>query len=193
MSVPTKEQTEKFLAPLRARLTVVLLHEADAKLPVGQFLLRCAGLNSLKTTILDTDAFYSTTIGRFEQSGSIPEGEILLLPQGGFEVSHLLPLLSSNREMLIIDDLNSLYSLASDSRRSQQLTILLRLLSHNAKMNRSWTIATFYGTDIERRKQANQRSPAAVGDLVLDTDFHADSIRFKASRNEMWASGEYCV
>ena len=91
------------------------------------------------TTVLDADAFYCTNVDRFaDDAQSITKAELLLLPEQDFEVRSLLPLLSSKRDLLIIDDLNSLYSLASDGRRLHQLTVLMKLLSHNARVNRSW-------------------------------------------------------
>ncbi len=135
-------------------------------------MLRCASLQSIDSTVLDSDAFYCTNMERFaEDAQSISKGEVLLLPEQGFEVGSLVPLLSSKRQILIIDDLNSLYSLASDGRKSQQLTILMKLLSHNARMNGSWAIATAYRAELDHKQSAmNQRSLTALGDLLVDTE-----------------------
>jgi hypothetical protein len=194
MSIPTKEQTSRFLAPLRGNLSILLLHETETKVSVSRFMLKCASLQSIDTTILDTDAFYCTNMERFaEDALSISNGEVLLLPEQDFEVSSLVPLLSSKRQLLIVDDLNSLYSLASDTRKSQQLTILMKLLSHNARMNGSWVIATAYRTELDHRQGAmNQRSLTALGDLLIDTDSHADSIKLKSSFKG-WTNGEFSL
>jgi len=195
MSIPTKEQTSRFLAPLRGNLSILLLHETETKMNVSRFMLRCASLQSIDTTILDADAFYCTNMERFaEDALSISDGEVLLLPEQEFEVSSLVPLLSSKRQLLIVDDLNSLYSLASDARKSQQLTILMKLLSHNARMNSSWVIATAYRTELDHRQSAmNQRSLTALGDLLIDTDSHADSIKLKSSFKGHWTNGEFSL
>jgi hypothetical protein len=192
MSIPTLEQASRFLAPLRGSLTILLLHEIQAKMQLSRFMLRCASLQSIDTTVLDADAFYCTNMDRFgEDAQSLSKGEVLLLPEQDFELSSLLPLLSSRRELLIIDDLNSLHSLTSDGRKSQQLAILLKLLSHNAKMNRSWVIATAYRTELGNKQGAtNPRSLTALGDLLVDTDFRADSIQLKASFKGHWPNGE---
>jgi len=117
---------------------------------------------------------------------------VLLLPERDFEVSSLVSLLSSNRRLLVIDDLNSLYSLASDGRRWQQLTILMKLLSHNARMNGSWTIATAYRTELEsRQSETNQRSLTALGDLLIDTRSGRDSIKLRSSQKGHWPGGEF--
>jgi hypothetical protein len=109
-------------------------------------------------------------------------------------VSSLVPLLSSKRQFLIVDDLNSLYSLASDARKSQQLTILMKLLSHNARMNGSWAIAMAYRTELDHKQSAmNQRSLTALGDLLIDTDSHADSIKLKSSFKGHWTNGEFSL
>jgi hypothetical protein len=195
MSIPTKEQAGRFLAPLKGSLAILLLHETEAKAKLSRFMLRCASLQSLDSTILDSDAFYSTNMERFaEDAQSIPKGEVLILPERGFEVSSLVPLLSSKGQILIIDDLNSLYSLASDGRRSLQLTILMKLLSHNARMNGSWAVATAYRAELDHKQSAmNQRSLTALGDLLIDTEAYGDSITLRSSFKGHWTNGEYSL
>jgi len=196
MSIPAKEQASRFLAPLRGSVAVLLLHDMRAKLQLSRFILRCAGLQSVTTIVLDTDAFYSTNMVRFaEEAQSITKAELLLLPEQGFEVSPLLlPLLSSRREMLIIDDLNSLYSLASDGRKLHQLTILMRLLSLNARLNRSWVIATAYRAEPGVKQGAvNRRSLTALGDLLVDTDSREGSLQLRTKSNGLWPNDELDV
>jgi len=195
MSIPTKEQASRFLAPLNGSLAILLLHEIEAKVKLSRFILRCASVLSIDSTILDTDAFYCTNMERFAEDGQyISKGEVQLLPERGFEVTSLVPLLSSKRQILIIDDLNSLYSLASDERKSQQLTILMKLLSHNARMNGSWAIATAYRAELDHKQSAiNQRSLTALGDLLIDTDIQGDSIRLKSSSKGHWANDEFIL
>jgi len=192
MSIPTKEQTSRFLAPLKGSLTIILLHDIQAKMQLTRFLLHCARLQSADTTVLDVDAFYCTNINRFaEDAQPIANAELLLLPEQDFEVASLLPLLSSKREMLIIDDLNSLYSLASDGRKLHQLTIIMRLISHNAKMNKSWAVATAYRTKLGSKQGAgNQRSLTSLGDLLVDTELRGLSVRLKAGFKSQWPDGE---
>ena len=195
MSIPTKEQASRFLAPLNGSLAILLLHEIEAKVKLSRFILRCASVLSIDSTILDTDAFYCTNMERFAEDGQyISKGEVQLLPERGFEVTSLVPLLSSKRQILIIDDLNSLYSLASDERKSQQLTILMKLLSHNARMNGSWAIATAYRAELDHKQSAiNQRSLTALGDLLIDTDTHGDSISLKSGFKGHWTNGEFIL
>ena len=192
MSIPTKELTSRFLAPLRGKITILLLHDMEVKVRLSGFLLACARLQSMDATILDSDAFYCTNMDRFEADAeSIRKGELLLLPEQDFEVSSLIPLLSSRRQLLIIDDLNSIYSLASDGRRSHQLTILMSLLSHNARVNGSWIIATAYRTElVATQARKSQRSLTALGDMVVDTDLESGSIKLKASFNDHWPGRE---
>jgi hypothetical protein len=192
MSIPTKEQASRFLAPLRGNLTILLLHDIQAKMELSRFILRCARLQSTGTTVLDADAFYCTNIDRFaEDAKSITKAELFLLPEQDFEVSSLLPLLSSKRELLIIDDLNSLYSLATDGRKSHQLSILMKLLSWNARMSKSWVIATAYRTELGAKQgRANQRSLTALGDLLVDTDFREGSLTLKAGFKGWWPNDE---
>ena len=192
MSIPTKEQAEAFLAPLKGSLAILLLHDTQVKLTLSSFMLKCASLQSIDTTVLDADAFYCTNMVRLaDDARPVSEGEVLLLPEWGFEVSWLAPLLSSRRRILIIDDLNSLYSLASDGRKSQQLTILMKLLSHNARMNGSWAFATAYRAELDHKQSAmNQRSLPALGDLLIDTIPYGDSIKLRSSLKDHWTDGE---
>ena len=171
MSIPTKEQVGRFLAPLRGNLTIILLHDIQTKTRLSHFLLRCASLESVETTVLDTDVFYCTNIDRLAE-GALSPGmtELLLLPERGFEVSSLLPLLSSKRELIIIDDLNSLYSLASEERKAHQLAILMRLLSHNARVNGSWVIAT--ALPDRPRHQTGRPEPAVFDHVGRPTGRH---------------------
>jgi hypothetical protein len=192
MSIVTKEQTSRFLAPLKGKLTIMLLHDIQTKVELSRFILRCARMQSTDTVVLDADAFYCTNIDRFaEDAQAIARTELLLLPEQDFEVSSLLPLLSSKRELLIIDDLNSLYSLATDGRKSHQLTIMMKLLSYNARMNDSWAIATAYRADLGAKQgKANQRSLTALGDLLVDTEFRDDALRLKGRFNGRWPNDE---
>ncbi len=191
MSIPTKEQASRFLAPLRGNLTILLLHDIQTKMQLSRFLLYCALVQSMDTTVLDVDAFYCTNIDRLSEAQSIANAELLLLPEQEFEVVSLLPLLSSKRQMLVIDDLNSLYSLASDGPKAHQLTILMRLLSHNARINGSWVVATAYRTKLGNKQgAANQRSLTSLGDLLVDTELRGTSLHLKAGFKSQWPNGE---
>ena len=195
MSVLTKEQAYRFLTPLRGNLTILLMHDVQTRMKLSSFLLRCASLQSADTTILDADAFFCTNIDRLPEDGlSIARAELLLLPKQDFEVSSLLPLLSSKRELLIIDGLNSLYSLASDGRKSHQLTILMNMLSRNASSNKSWVVATAYRTEQSARQGGtNQRSLAGLGDLLVDADLRGGSLKLRAGFKGRWPNDELDV
>lgn len=92
--------------------------------------------------------------------------------------------------MVIIDGLNSLYSLASDGRKSQQLSIFMKLLSHNARMNQGWVVATAFRTELGRKQEGqSQRSLTSLGDLLVDTDFQGGSVRLKGH----WPNGEFAL
>ncbi len=195
MSVLKKEQAYRFLAPLRGNLTILLMHDVQTRMQLSSFLLRCASLHSADTTILDADAFYCTNIDRLlEEALSITRAELLLLPEQDFEVSSLLPLLSSKRQLLIIDGLNSVYSLASDGRKSHQLTILMNMLSRNASSNKSWVVATAYRTEQSARQGGtNQRSLAGLGDLLVDADLRGGSLKLRARFKGRWPNDELDV
>ena len=192
MSVPSKEQASRFLAPIRGSLAILLLHDIQAKMDLSRFLLGCARLESLGTAVLDVDAFYCTNVDLLaEDARGTIDAEMLLLPEDDFEVSSLLPLLSSRRTMLIIDDLNSLFSLATDVRRSHQLSIMMKLLSYNSRLNGSWVIATAYRTELRVKEgKANKRSLTALGDLVFDAYWRDGSFKLKGESSGRWPNDE---
>ena len=90
--------------------------------------------------------------------------------------------------------MNSLYSLASDGRKSHQLTILMNMLSQNASSNKSWVVATAYRTEQSARQGGtNQRSLAGLGDLLVDADLHGDSLKLRAKFKCPWTDDELDV
>jgi hypothetical protein len=195
MSILTKERANRFLEPLRGNLTILLMHDIQARVQLSTFLLRCASLQSVDTTVLDADTFYCTNVDRFpEDTLDLARAELLLLPEQDFEVSSLLPLLSSKREFLIIDGLNSLYSLASDGRKSHQLTVFMNMLSSNADSNKSWVVATAYRTEQSAtRSGTNQRSLTGLGDLLVDADLRDGSLKLRAGFKGRWPNDELDV
>jgi hypothetical protein len=193
MSIPAKEQASAFLTPLKGSLTVMILHDTLSKLPTSRFLLRCAGALSLRMAVLDTDAFYCANIDKFaEDAESVTDG-LILLSENGFQVSSLIPLLSSERRVLIIDDLNSLYSLAFESRRLHQLAIAMKMLAQNAKLNASWVFATAYKSEGVRRDGSDQRSLTSFADLVVDVGCLDGLLRLRAGFKDKWPGGEIVV
>jgi hypothetical protein len=62
-------------------------------------------------------------------------------------------------------------------------------------MNKSWVIATAYRTQLEHETGGanQQRSLIALGDLLVDTDVGADSIKLKGSFEGHWPNGEFSV
>lgn len=142
---------------------------------MSSFLLGCAARKSLRTTVVDSDAFYSTHMREFDTAAG--SGQLVLFPnRSHLEARSLVPLISSRTELLVIDDLNSLYSMFSDARRSQQLAVMLRFLAYNAKVNASWVVATAYGADLERPGEASRWSVLTLGDILVDTKVSADSV-----------------
>jgi hypothetical protein len=193
MSLPTSEQAARFLSPLKGSLTVVLLHDAQSRGTLSSFLLGCASRMPLEATVLDVDAFYCANMATLVDEGrGVPKGEAVLLPDHELEVTSLIPLLTSKRQLLVIDDLNSLYSLAPDGRRSRELTVFLRLLAYNARLNGSWAVATAYRANVEDdTRAASQRSIPAVGDIVVDTEVKNGSMKLKAKG--LWPGDELRV
>ena len=191
MSIPTNEYTETFLAPLRGNLAILVLHDVEAKFAVGRLILNCARLRPADTLLLDVDGFYCTNMDRLVEDGrSVGEAQVLLLSEKDFDMNALLALLTSKRRLLIIDGLNSLHSLSENRHASHQLAIILKILSYNARMNRSWAIATAYRPELGGKPGTNQRSLMALGNFVVDTYYRDGSLRLKAGFNGVWPNDE---
>jgi hypothetical protein len=199
MSIPTEERANQFLDSLRQNLVILLLHDTRAKFMLSRFILECARVLSLDTTILDTDAFYSSNADKLIDDGDLRpalQAETLLLTQGDFKVASLLPLLASKRQLIVIDDLNSLYSLATDGQKTNQLRIIMRILSYNARMNDSWVIAAAYRTDIwagTKGHDTGRRSLMALGDLLVETYFSDGSLKLKSEFASSWPNSEFAL
>jgi len=191
MSIPAKEQVGRFLAPLRGTFTILLLHETQARIQLSKFLLKCAAAQSTASAILDTDAFYCANLGVLATESEHKSDLLLLPPEQGFDATSLLPLVSLKVELLIIDDFNSLYSLASDNTMSHKLMILTRLLSHNARSNRSWMIATAFKSELASRfSPMNKRALTSMGDLLVDVETRDGSLGFSSKSEGTWPGGE---
>jgi len=190
MSIPAKEQVSRFLAPLRGTFTILLLHETQARIQLSKFLLKCTTSQSTASAILDTDAFYCANLGALARDFE-HKSDFLLPPEQDFDATSLLPLVSLKVEFLIIDDFNSIYSLASDNTLSHKLRILVRLLSHNARSNRSWIIATAFKSELASRfGSINKRTLASLGDLLVDVEIRDGSLKFSSGCEGIWPGGE---
>jgi len=191
MSIPATEQVSRFLAPLRGAFTILLLHETQARVQLSKFLLKCTTSQSTTSAILDTDAFYCTNLGALTRNSEHKSDLLLLPPDQDFDATSLLPLVSLKAELLIIDDFNSLYSLASDTKMSHKLMILVRLLSHNARSNRSWIIATAFKSELASSfASMNKRALASLADIVVDVEIRDGSLRFNSKSEGIWTAGE---
>ena len=194
MSVVTNDLASAFLAPLKGNFALLLWHDIKTKTDLSRLIVGCLQHQPGPSMILDSGVFYSTNVKRITDGSGLAEARISLLPEGDFEVSALLPLVSSEVKLLVIDDLNSLYSLAADGRRLHQLTVLLKMLSYNARINDTWVIATASRTDASpRREDANQRSLATAGDMVVDAESKGNSLTLKARFMSWWPRGELAV
>lgn len=170
---------------------ILLLHDVETRIAVSRFILQCTNLCSLQALLYDTDAFFCTNIDLLGHQDSTPTGEVLLPSEEDFEMVSLVSLLSSRRQMVIVDDLNSLYSMASDGHRSEQLAIILNLLSHNARMNHSWAIATAYTTELAPTRDIANRRLSGLGGVVIDTELRDGSVRLKGISRSSWPNGEF--
>jgi hypothetical protein len=193
MSVPTNEELTGFLAPLKGQVTMISFHDKDTKIRTINFLTRCASKLKTQTRILDTDAFCSIQVQQLvdvKNSDFLNRAQILL-PIHGFEAESLASLISSNIGFLIIDDLNSLFSLASARSQSHQLFAMMRIISYHARINESWVFATAYRSASNKPSKTNKHSLESLTDLTLETLSGEGSIALKGSAVSEWPDNEF--
>jgi hypothetical protein len=193
MSIPTNEELTRFLAPLKGRVTMISFHDKETKVQVINFLTRCASRLKAQTRILDMDAFCSTQVQQLvdvKDSDFLDRAEILL-PIHGFEAESLASLITSETEFLIIDDLNSLFSLASARSQSHQLFALMKILSYHARINGSWVFATAYRSVPTKPSKINKHSLGSLADLAIETLPGDGSITLKGPAESKWPDNEF--
>jgi hypothetical protein len=146
-------------------------HDKDTKMRTIKFLAGCASRLAIETTILDTDAFCSTRVQElvYNTGGDFLDRTRLLLPSHEFGVESLPLLISSKTGLLILDDLNSLFSLASARSESHRLFAIMKIISCHARVNKSWVVATAYRSDWSRAPKTNRRSLESLADLTLES------------------------
>lgn len=184
MSVPDEGRARRFLEPMKGALTVFLLHDTMSRERLGRWLLGCAAALSLYTTVLDTDAYFSANMDVLVGDARCPTGLVATLPEGDLEVESLVTLLTSRTAMLLLDDLNSLYSLAPEGQSARRLGAFVRMVAYNARVNGSWAVATAYRTDLGDTRAPNRRSLVSAGDILVDTEIEGGSLKLK------WPNGD---
>lgn len=158
-------------------------HDKDTKIRAINFLAGCASRLAIETRILDMDAFCSTRVQHLVDNTNIGflDSTRLLLPSHGFDLESLPSLISSRTGLLILDDLNSLFSLASTKSESHQLFAIMKIISYHARITKSWVIATAYRSDWNRPAKTTQRSLESLADLTLESRSEDGSTKPKAA------------
>ena len=155
-----------------------------------RFLARCASESWAQTSILDVDAFYAVHAQLLAENMTdrFLDGTKVLIPLHGFKAESLPSLISSMTSCVIIDDLNSLVSLASAKSQSHQLFAFMKMLSYHSRINESWAFATAYRGEWNQQKP-NRRSLESLGDVVIEAKLEGGSVTFE-SKGTGWPDGE---
>ena len=187
MRVPTDEELTSFLAPLRGKVTIISFHDKDTKVRTFTFLTSCASKLKAKMQVLDMDAFCSIHVQRLVdvKNSEFPTGMEILLPIHGFSTESLASLIPST-EFLIIDDLNSLFSLSSASSQSHQLFAMMKLISYHARINDSWVLATAYRSAPTKLTKTNKHSLESLADFALEATSRDGAITLKGAAVTGW-------
>lgn len=169
---------------------MLTVQDAQTRQALGGLILACAALYP-DAVILDVDAFYCANIDEFpRQAESARNAEVLLLPPGELEVASLPPILLARRKLVVIDDLNSLSSLAVDGVRSHQLEALMSILSYNTRINNSWLIATTFRTEAGSKRTKARRSLSELGDVLVEAQLGEGLLKLKTGQASGWPGNE---
>jgi hypothetical protein len=196
MSVPSYRQAKAFLAPLQRKVTIFLVEGRESHLILARFLLDCICITDKTATVLDTNTTYaSNSVMLASNLGeSCLENITLLIPSQGPTKSALANSIFSTYDVLIVDDLNTLYHLLSTEDRSaiRELTAITKILSYFCRENGKTAFLTAYSAGESLKREGGQRSLFRMGDLSVSTSVD-DSIRFRCDHGAAWPNNTFSV
>lgn len=186
MSIPTESEARNFISNLRGRSAVFLFRDKKTKVNASNYILKSASILNMRTKILDADAFYCNnliSVTRRLDENFMRKTE-LLIPDRYFTVRSLAKILPLRSELLILDGLNSIYSLTSNGRQARQLLALAMILSYFARTNDRCVIFTIYRTGwtyarAKKKEEGGRQSLASVGDILVNSNLNDRTLEFE--------------
>src|SRR5262245_52139814 len=134
MSLPSPSQARFFLSPLEKKVTVFVVDGRASHLRLARFLLGIICAANRTALVLDTDASYASNSGTLAgQLSDICLDRITLrIPAEGPTKASLITAAFSEYDVLIVDDLNTIYHFLSMDDRSavRELTAVGNILSY---------------------------------------------------------------
>jgi len=197
MSVPSYRQAKAFLSPLQNKATVFLVDGRESHLLLARFLLNCTCMADQRAVVLDTDAIFASNSKMLasQLNETCLKNIILRIPSRDPTKTSLADSIFSKYDVLIVDDLNTLYHLLSmnDYSTIRELTAITRILSYYCRENRKTAFLTVYSAGESLKKEIGQRSLFRMGDLSISTRTDDSTIRFKCDQGTAWSGNTFSV
>ncbi len=195
MRIPSPRQANAFFAPLKRKTTTFVVEEREVNLRLAQFIIGLASVLKLRVLVLDTDAFYAANIISVseKQSDNQKEGVFIRIPTNDLRLEEcLVDSILTKYELLIVDDMNSLYHLFESlekSSGSRKLHFIGRTLSYFARSENRTVVLNLYKNIMDSTPLGeSSRSLAKYADLVVSVDVQDSFIRFRCNQGRAWSN-----
>jgi hypothetical protein len=190
------QQTQLFLAPLIGKTSTFVLEDRRANLGFARAVMMLLARNAIAPAIVDLDALYSSNSDQVFAPNGIPTSKetIIRVPEPGADIEgEFSTLFETQRNVIIIDSLNSFYHLISlddGSSRGRKLTFAVASLSYFAKTNSRAVILTMYRREGFTRGGTG-RSISALSELTASVDITGEKLTIRTERGLGWPSGTF--
>lgn len=195
MRIPSPRQANTFFAPLKRKTTTFVVEEREVNLRLAQFIIGLASVLKLRVLVLDTDAFYAANIISVseKQSDNQKGGVFIRIPTNDLRLEEwLVDSIFTKYELLIVDDMNSLYHLFESLQKmsgSRKLHFVGRTLSYFARSENRVVALSLYKNAMDSAPLGESpRSLAKYADLVVSVDYQDSFIRFQCNQGRAWPS-----
>jgi hypothetical protein len=192
------QRARAFLDPLRGKITTFFVADRLVNLSLSTLILTCVTAAGAACEVVDMDAFYASNSDLL--SAALPreglERVSLYVPKVGTSGDDLVMKLfdrgqQPHKDILILDDLNTLFHLLSSDNSSsagRKLAFLIALQSFVRRTNRTTALATVY----EREKPIpgrRSKSFSELADTNVSVAHSGDELILKCERGAAWPGG----
>jgi hypothetical protein len=191
-------QANEFFAPLRQKSTIFIINGRETNISFARFLLGCICVTKKRVLILDMNAFYASNILLLNKklTENCLGNTIITVPTDDSKLeSWLISSTFSKNDLLIIDNLNTVYHLMSINGRRfniRRLYAITSILSYLAQTNEISIFLTVYRTTSERVKNT-PRSLDQMGETSISVKIHDSTINFQCNTGRAWINGTFSM
>jgi hypothetical protein len=176
------------------RVTTVMVDGRESHTRFAEFILGCICKAKKKAIVIDVDAIYAShnRIFTSQLARECLENITLWIPADNSIQALLTSTAFSSYEVLLIDDLNTIYHILSlqDGSGIQRLVSMSKMLSYFCRENRTAVILTVYSST-ERFARIGQRSLFRIGDLSVSMKFRDSEIQFTCNHGNAWKNNSF--